>query len=213
MLLFGFLVPTLQTVKASIVEALKGNIFAFSAVDASQPVHRVFLIKPLVVIDESSGRACLQRSDYSAEFLSARIAQMTGKLAQDQLKRVQQQMAAALDISITRSVAGKVVKGLMHRAFSNGMYPPAVFNTGTIKGTVELIGKADSFTRETSKTDSPPLYFRPRSTSFAVHTTIVTDTELGFIRTSLANSHSWNFRMMLRIMARFQHGTQVDVRT
>jgi CheY-specific phosphatase CheX len=178
MLLFGFLVPTLQT-----VEALKGNIFALSAIDASQPVHRVFLIKPFVVIDESSGRACLQRSNYSAEFLSAHIAQMTVKLAQDQLDRVQQQMAAALDISITRSVAGKVVKGLMHRAFSNGMYPPAVFNLALSRAQSSSSVKPI----ETSKNDNlkpRPLYLRPRSTNFTVDAIIVTDTEPGFGQTS-----------------------------
>ncbi|KAJ7901615.1 hypothetical protein B0H13DRAFT_2027723 [Mycena leptocephala] len=229
MLLFDFYVPTLQTVEASITEALRaGNLFSFSAIDASQPVHRVFMIKPLVVINESSKRACLQRSDYSAEFLSAHIAQMTVKLAQDQFERVQHQLAIALNISITRSVAGKVVEGLMHRGFVKGMQLPAVFNTGTgtvtIKRTVELIGKAESFTcePEPSKTDDDlkfprPLYLRPRpsTTNFAaaVDAIVVTDTKLGFIQTSLAPHSGWNFWMMLRIMARLRHwhGAQVDV--
>jgi hypothetical protein len=225
MLLFGPHVPTLQTVEDSINEALKaGNLFSFSAVDASQPVHRIFMIKPLVVIDESSKRACLQRSDYYAEFRSAHIAQMTVKLVQDQFERVQHQLAFALNISITRSVAGKVVEGLTHRAFIKGMQLPAVFNTGTvtIKSTVELIGKAESFTcePEPSKTDDDlklprPLYLRPRSTSFAaaVDAIVVTDTKLGFIQTSLAPHRGWNFWMMLRIMARLRHwdGVQVDV--
>ncbi|KAJ7222056.1 hypothetical protein B0H12DRAFT_1151240 [Mycena haematopus] len=91
-----------------------------------QPVHRVFLIQPLVVVDEESGRACLQRSDYVAEFLSAYIANMTIDVALDHLEKLQGQLAAALNTSTTRSVAGKLVEAMMHRALTSGMQLPAV---------------------------------------------------------------------------------------
>ncbi|KAF9037829.1 hypothetical protein BDZ89DRAFT_432374 [Hymenopellis radicata] len=114
--LFGLgFAPTPATLEQWIREALLDNLFAFTPLNASgaaiQPVHRVFLVEPLVVIDKR-GRACLQRSDYSAEFLSPYIAQKTADLAQYQLERVQGQLAAALNVSVTRSVARKVVEGL-----------------------------------------------------------------------------------------------------
>jgi hypothetical protein len=134
----GIPVPSPQTLEAGIKNALSGNIFAFTPTDASgegkQPVHRVFLIQPLVVIDEESGRACFQRTDYSAEFISAHIAHMTVELAQDHLERVQGQLAAALNISTTRSVAEKLVEGMMHRALTRGMQLPAVFGASTVAG-------------------------------------------------------------------------------
>ncbi|KAJ6525489.1 hypothetical protein DFH09DRAFT_173422 [Mycena vulgaris] len=139
--LFSGWVPELspETLQDEIKSALSANIFAFKPIDAS-----VFLIQPLVVIDKSSGRARLQRTDYSAEFISAHIAQETLDLAQDQLDEVQGQLAAALNISTTRSVAGKVVEDLMHRALSRGMMKlPDVFGTGgAVVTTLELIGKS-----------------------------------------------------------------------
>ncbi|KAF9037343.1 hypothetical protein BDZ89DRAFT_1061496, partial [Hymenopellis radicata] len=117
--LFGLgFAPTPATLEQSIREALLDNLFAFTPIDAS--AHRVFLLQPLVVIDKR-GQACFQRSDYSAEFLSPYIAQKTIDLVQDQLERVQGQLAAALNVSVTRSVAGKVVDGLMHRALTRSI--------------------------------------------------------------------------------------------
>ncbi|KAJ7797321.1 hypothetical protein B0H14DRAFT_59651 [Mycena olivaceomarginata] len=55
----GVPVPSPQTIDVTIKNALSGNIFAFMPMDASG--EGVFLIQPLVVIDES-GKACLQRT-------------------------------------------------------------------------------------------------------------------------------------------------------
>ncbi|KAJ7784001.1 hypothetical protein DFH07DRAFT_789834 [Mycena maculata] len=211
----GVPIPSPQTTDAAIKNALSGNIFAFTPTDA---VHRVFLIQPLVVIDEESGRAYFQRTDYSAEFISAQMAHRILDLAQDHLERVQGQLAAALNISTTRSVAGKFVEGMMHRALAHGMQLPAVFGAGTVAGTLELIGKAGSFVCVTDTTDrfakERPLYLRPESLSFAaVDAILVMHENLGFIQASLSlgDSHRRDFGVMLRIMSRLPRGAQVDV--
>ncbi|KAJ7699624.1 hypothetical protein B0H17DRAFT_1049067 [Mycena rosella] len=89
----------------------------------------------------------LQRTDYSAEFLSAHMAYRTLDLVQDHLERVQGQLAAALNTSTTRSVAGKLSKGMMHRALTRGMQLPAVLGAGTV----------GSFVCETSSTKDAQL--------------------------------------------------------
>ncbi|KAF8209669.1 hypothetical protein K438DRAFT_1810180 [Mycena galopus ATCC 62051] len=214
----GVPVPTPESIENDIKTALRGNIFAFTPMDASgegiQPVHRVFLIQPLVAIDKGSGRACLQRTDYSAEFLSAHIAHTTFDLAQDHLEKVQGQLATALDTSTTRSVAGKLVEAMMHRALTRGMQLPAVFGAGTVVGTLTLIGKAGSFVCEAAPTDiaKRPLYLRPESPNFAaVDAILATDEKLGLIQASLGDSHRRDFGMMLRIISRLPRGAQVDV--
>ncbi|KAJ6525486.1 hypothetical protein DFH09DRAFT_173366 [Mycena vulgaris] len=209
--LFSGWVPELspETLRDEIKSASSANIFAFKPIDAS-----VFLIQPLVMIDKSSGRARLQRTDYSAEFISAHIAHETLDLAQDQLEEVQGQLAAALNISTTRSVAGKVVEDLMHRALSRGMMKlPDVFGTGgAVVTTLELIGKAGSFVCETT-TDiakQRPLYLQPQSLNFpAVNPILVSDDELGLIQTSLGDSHSKDFATFLRIVSRLARGAKV----
>ncbi|KAJ7499877.1 hypothetical protein FB451DRAFT_1549376 [Mycena latifolia] len=207
----GIPVPTPESIENDIRTALRGNIFAFTPVDA---VHSVLLIQPLVAIDKGSGRACLQRTDYSAEFLSADIAHTTFDLAQDDLDKVQGQLAAALATSATRSVAGKLVAAMMHRALTRGMQLPAVFGAGTVAGTLKLIGNAESFVCETAPTDSAkrPLYLRPESANFAaVDAILATDETLGLIRASPGDSHRRDFGMLLRIMSRLPRGAQVDV--
>ncbi|KAJ6528583.1 hypothetical protein B0H19DRAFT_1243079 [Mycena capillaripes] len=214
----GVPVPTPESIENDIRTALRGNIFVFTPMDASgegiQPVHRVFLIQPLVAIDRGSGRACLQRTDYAAEFLSSHIAHTTFDLAQDHLEKVQGQLAAALDTSTTRSVAGKLVEAMMHRALIRGMQLPAVFGAGTVAVTLKLIGKAGSFVCETAPTDiaKRPLYLRPESPNFAaVDAILATHEKLGLIQASLGDSHRRDFGMMLRIMSRLPRGAQVDV--
>ncbi|KAJ7453703.1 hypothetical protein B0H11DRAFT_2070795 [Mycena galericulata] len=204
-------VPSPQTIDDAIKNALSGgNIFASTPME---PVHCVFLIQPLVVIDEESGRVCLQRTNYSAEFISAHMAHRTLDLAQHHLERVQGQLAAALDISTTRSVAEKLFEGMMHRALTRGMKLPAVFGAGTVAGTLELIDKGGSFVCGTDKTDIPkerPLYLRLESLNFAaVNAILVTHEKLGLIQASL-DSHRRDFRMLLRIMSRLPPGAQVD---
>ncbi|KAJ7090703.1 hypothetical protein C8R44DRAFT_891868 [Mycena epipterygia] len=206
----GVPVPTPESIENEIKTALRGNIFAFTPVHASgegiQPVHRVFLIQPLVAIDKGSRRACLQRTDYSAEFLSAHIAHTTFDLAQDHLEKVQGQLAAALDTSTTRSVAGKFVEAMMHRALTRGIQLPAVFGAGTVAGTLKLIGKTGSFVCETTPTD-----IAKRPLFAAVDAILATDEKLGLIQASPGNSHRKDFGMMLRIMSRLPRGAQVDV--
>ncbi|KAJ7042514.1 hypothetical protein C8F04DRAFT_1229772 [Mycena alexandri] len=128
----GVPVPTPESIENDIRTALCGNIFAFI------PGHRVFLIQPLVAIDRGSGRACLQRTDYAAEFLSSRIAHTTFDLAQDHLEKIQGQLAVALDTSTTRSVARNFVEAMMHRALIRDMQLPAVFGAGTVAVTLKL---------------------------------------------------------------------------
>ncbi|KAJ7469040.1 hypothetical protein FB451DRAFT_1478830 [Mycena latifolia] len=118
-------------------------------------------------------------------------------LAQDHLEKVHGQLAAALDTSTTRSVAGKLVAAMMHRAPTRGMQLPAVFGAGIVTGTLKLIGNAGSFVYETAPTDiaQRPLYLRPESPGFAaVDAILVTDETLGLIRAS-----------------RLPRGAQVDV--
>ncbi|KAJ7457914.1 hypothetical protein B0H11DRAFT_2061930 [Mycena galericulata] len=206
-------VPSPQTIDDVIKNALSGgNIFASTPME---PVHCVFLIQPLVVIDEESGRACLQRTNYSAEFISAHMAHRTLDLAQHHLETVQGQLAAALDISTTRSVAEKLFEGMMHRALTRGMKLPAVFGSGTVAGTLELIDKGGSFVCGTDKTDIPkerPLYLQLESFNFAaVNMILVTHEKLGFIKASPGDSHRRDFGMLLRIMSRLPRGAQVDV--
>ncbi|KAJ6553987.1 hypothetical protein DFH09DRAFT_1280723 [Mycena vulgaris] len=201
-------VPSARSIEDNINSALRGNIFAFPLDDC------VFLIQPLVVIDKISGRACLERTDYSAEFLSPHMARRTLELAQNHLKKVQGELTFALDISTTRSVAGKVVEGLMHRALTRGMALPDVFGGGTVARTLELIGKPGSFVCETTITDIRkvcPLYLRPQSLNFSpVDAILVTHKILGLIQTSPGDLHDRDFGTMLRIMSRLLRGAQVD---
>jgi hypothetical protein len=209
----GVPVPSPQTIDVTIKNALSGNIFAFMPMDASG--EGVFLIQPLVVIDEESGKACLQRTDYSAEFISAYMAHRTSDLAQDHLERLQGQLASALNASTTRSVAVKLFEGMMHRALTRGMQLPGVFGPGSVAGTLELIGKAESFVCKPDTTDiakERPLYLRPESLDFtAVDAILVTHEKLGIIQASRGHSHRRNFRIMLQIMSRLPQRAQVDV--
>ncbi|KAF7361434.1 hypothetical protein MSAN_01176500 [Mycena sanguinolenta] len=68
-----------------------------------QPVYRVFLIQPLLVVDEESGEASLQRTDYA-------------------------QLASALD-----TVAGKLLEGMMHRALTPSNRVRPWYRAGTAK--------------------------------------------------------------------------------
>lgn len=215
--LFGLqTIPTDETLKTFIRQGLKGDLFAFGK-DRST----VLLVQPLVVRDER-GLSHLQRTDYSAEFLSPHIAETTFEttfeLAQDQLQRLQGQLAMALDIDATRSVAGRIVEGLMHRALiHNGINLPAEFGNATVATTLELIGKAGSFVCATPTGPGPiprPLYLRPQSSTFAVDAILVTDGITGLIQTSLSKSHHpRDYAMMLRILSRLRRGARVQVRS
>jgi hypothetical protein len=152
----GIPVPTPESIENDIRTALRGNIFAFTPMDTSgEGIHRVFLVQPLVAIDRESGRACLQRTDYAAEFLSSYIAHTTFDLTQDHLEKVQGQLAAALDISTTRSVARKFVEAMMHRALIRGLQLPAVFGAGTVAVTLKLIAKPGDSSAKPHRPTSP----------------------------------------------------------
>ncbi|KAJ7659936.1 hypothetical protein B0H17DRAFT_1212740 [Mycena rosella] len=171
---------TTETLTGAINSALGTNIFNFNPVDDSgsaetQPVHRVIRIEPLVVID-SSGRARLQRTDYSAEFMSsARIAQRTLDLLENRLEELQTQLAATLDIPSTRTLAGKVVAALMQRALERGLKLPEVF------GPVCTVAKT-LLTQRASSAKSP--WTSLIITFAAVDAILVPKTMLGLIQVS-----------------------------
>ncbi|KAJ7224070.1 hypothetical protein GGX14DRAFT_648307 [Mycena pura] len=207
-------VPTTQTIDAAIKGAIQAGIFNFTPMDV-KPIHRVYLVEPLVVVDEESGRRHLQRTDYSAEFISVSIFHRVLHVAQEHLEKVQSQLAAALNTSTTWSVAGKVFEGIMHHALTRGMQLPAVFGLNTIAGTLMLVGKAEDFACETDTNDiakKRPLYLRPESLNFTdVDAILVTCDKLGLIKVSLSTSHRRHFGTMLRIMSRLRRGARVDV--
>ncbi|KAJ7204722.1 hypothetical protein GGX14DRAFT_398071 [Mycena pura] len=210
--------PSSESIDEDIKSALQSNIFNFTPMDVEtgvQPIHRLYLVQPLVVFDEK-GRPRLQRTDYSAEFISGTIFHKILFQTQRHLEKVQSHLAAALDIASTRSVAGKVFEGIMHRALNRGMQLPAVFGPGTIVGSLMLYGKAEDFVRETDANDianKRPLYLQPESLNFAaVDAILVTNNRLGLIQVSLSSSHPRHFGTMLRIMSRLPRGAQVDVR-
>ncbi|KAJ7224037.1 hypothetical protein GGX14DRAFT_386840 [Mycena pura] len=212
----GTPVPTRQTIDVAIAGVIQANLFNFTPMDVQagvKPIHRVYLVEPLVVVDES-GRRRLQRTDYSAEFISVNIFHRVLQIAQENLEKVQSQLAAALNTSTTRSVAGKVFEGIMHRTLTRGMQLPAIFGPDTVAGTLMLIGKAEDFrvadTNDIAK--KRPLYLRPESLNFAaVDAILVTRKKLGLIQVSLGSSHSRHFGTMLRIMSRLRRGARVDV--
>jgi hypothetical protein len=199
--------PTNETLKTFIHQALKDDLFSFG----TQSMYDTFLIQPLVVGNVRSGLPHLQRTDYCAEFLSPFIVQATFDLAQLRLEKLQNQLSEALNISTTRSVAGKFVEGLMHRALTrDGIKLPAHFGAAT---TVELIGKPRSFISTSPTSLNPrPLYLRPQSSNFAaVDAILVTNDKTGFIQTSLGETHPCDIGMMLRIFSRLRGRAHVTV--
>ncbi|KAJ7213313.1 hypothetical protein B0H12DRAFT_1155301 [Mycena haematopus] len=209
----GVPVPTRESLESHIQTALRGNIFAFALMHASDGV---FLIQPLLAIDEGSGRAWVQRTDYSVEFLSAHVARTTfDLLTQVHLEKIQGQLAAELDATTTRPVAAKLLEAMIHRALTRGMQLPAVFGAGTVVGSLKVIGEPWNFLCEHTPADitQRPLYLRPESPSFAgVDAILVTDEKLGLIQASLRHSHRTDFGTMLRLMSTFPRGAQVDGR-
>ncbi|KAJ6459510.1 hypothetical protein C8R45DRAFT_1221271 [Mycena sanguinolenta] len=221
-----------QTLDNAIWEVLQGNILRFKSMDPTlgqgiHPVHRVFMVRPLAVIDKESGAASLQRREYSVGFISPYVVRRTLNLAEEDLERVQGQLSAAFNLPTTCSVARRLVEGMMHRALTrSGMLLPDVFGANTtVAGTRTLIGSAGNFVCETlaDMTDTNntgtsnilaqgALYLRPESLTFAtVDSIIVTRQKLGFIRVPVRESHRGDFGMMLRIMSRLRRGAQVDV--
>jgi hypothetical protein len=165
---------------------------------------------------DSSGKPRLLRTDYFVDFISPLITTLTLNMLEDKHEALQEQLAATFDIPTTRSLAGKVVEGLMHRALERGMQLPQVFGPlRTVVKTLALMGKADSFVRETASTDvasQRPLYLRPRSQSFAaVDAILVATTTLGLIQTSPSDTHSKNFGTLLKIISRLENGANIRV--
>ncbi|KAF7349239.1 hypothetical protein MSAN_01713400 [Mycena sanguinolenta] len=198
-----------HTLMHNINIALDDNIFRSFY---RRSIADVLRIEPLVTLD-SSGRAHLERSDCSVEFLSTRYAEMSLDRLQIKFELLQKQLAALFYIT---TLAGKVVEGLMHRALERGMKLPRVFGpVRTVAHTLILTGNPETFVCESTPTGQRPLYLRPNSRTFAaVDAVLVTDTTLGLIQTSLDNSREsyiLNFGTILRIMSRLADGARVAV--
>ncbi|KAJ7227839.1 hypothetical protein B0H12DRAFT_236750 [Mycena haematopus] len=155
----GFL-DTRETLERRVNEALAGDLFAFTFAASSHPV---FIVQPLIVIDQNSGRARLQRSDYRAEFISSYIAQKTIDFAEKHSERVQVQLARALDTSVTRSVAGKVVEGLVYLHPFSAPAPSrapssssAKWGTSSLKAARPILPKSARCTSARNPQASPP---------------------------------------------------------
>ncbi|KAJ7070583.1 hypothetical protein C8F01DRAFT_1106926 [Mycena amicta] len=196
----GMPAPSAQTIEAVIKRALRDGLFSFRVLDTSG----LFLIQPLVVRDESTGQACIQRTDYSVEFLSTYITERLLDLVQERFETVKDHLTMAFDLSLTRTAAGKLVEGLMHRTLTSGMPLPNVFGAQTtVAKTSRLSGNVKNFSCEAAI--ERPLYLQPRSSPFApVDAILVTNGKLGLLQTSLSDSHSPDFAVMLQIMARLQ---------
>ncbi|KAJ7235726.1 hypothetical protein B0H12DRAFT_135199 [Mycena haematopus] len=198
---------TTETLRRDIHSALGTNIFKFNGIAGINPVDCVLRIEPLVVI-EASGRAHLQRTDCSTEFMSTLIEQITLDLLQNtsRFDMLQKQLAATFDIATTRTLAGKVVEALMYRSFERGIELPGIFSPNrTVGQTIALIGNVENLFPETAPTDlaaQRPLYLRPKSPNFpVVGAVVVTDNSLGFIQTSLCDGYS-NYGLFFRILVR-----------
>ncbi|KAJ7471076.1 hypothetical protein FB451DRAFT_1559552 [Mycena latifolia] len=180
--------PRDLVVSSSINNALSRNPFAVDVAD------RVFLVPPAVVKDSGGCR-------------------LTFELAENRMDQLQQFVSWAFDVPSTRRVAGRLVEGLMHRSLSDGIELPAVFGSGAVAVTLELLGNADVFVPKGVPTTARPLYLRPLLPSFAaVDVMVVTaPNQLGLLRTSLADTHSRDFGTMLGIIARLQEGAGVKV--
>ncbi|KAJ7072679.1 hypothetical protein C8F01DRAFT_1104913 [Mycena amicta] len=188
--------PSTEKLADTIVQALAQNIFDYSHIGSTgtPPMDRILTIDPLVVVD-SSGRARLQRTDYS----------------------IQEQLAATLNISATRTLAGRAIEGLMHRKLERGMTVPEVFGKECVVAkTFMLRGRADAFDLEIGLTDvarQSPIYLRPRAQNFsAVDGIFVAKDTLGLIQTSLGDSHSRDFGIILKIISRLKDGANIDVK-
>ncbi|KAJ6599925.1 hypothetical protein DFH09DRAFT_1355938 [Mycena vulgaris] len=196
--------PTVQQPGSDIDEALLGNPFA-------QPAHRVFLVAPAVVKDNSGRR--LVREDFFAEFLIPAVAAKTFELAENRMGQLQQFLSRAFDVPSTWGVAGRLVEGLMHRSLSRGIQLPAVFGGSAVAATRELLGEADVFVPKGVSTAERPLYLRPLLPSFAAVDAMVATSpnQLGLLQTFLADTHSKDFGTMLNIIARLPNGSGVEV--
>ncbi|KAG5639971.1 hypothetical protein DXG03_002070 [Asterophora parasitica] len=170
----------------------------------TQPDERIMKIEHSVELDKS-GQAHLQRTDYSVEFLSPYITQLSLDLMENKLEELQKHLFS------------NVVEGLMHRALVRGMKLPEVFSPHRIVAkTLALIGEAESFQVDTATTDisqQRPLYLQPKIETFAgaVSAIVVGETTLSLIQTSLNDIHTGNFGMILRIISRLAIAANVQV--
>ncbi|KAF8914998.1 hypothetical protein CPB85DRAFT_1295263, partial [Mucidula mucida] len=214
--LFGLGAPNLSdlsdtsVIDGIIKEALAENLFNLASSDVvhqgDKASHRIFLIQPLEVWDESE-KSSFKRKVCSFDFLSGFIANRTVELAEWHAEDVRQQLAQAFDSPTTRSAAGKLVENMIHRAF---MYKkigvPAAFGGGPVKAELELIGDAQGFFFEThpvGQRNTRPLYLRPHSGTFAaVDAILITSNTLCLIQSSLATWHSHVVPTLLKIIAR-----------
>ncbi|KAF9016529.1 hypothetical protein BDZ89DRAFT_1141407 [Hymenopellis radicata] len=154
-------------------QAVAGNIFDFatsSVVDQVQASHRMFLVRPLEVIDRD-GQSSLERGLCSFNFISNYVASRTAEQMEQHIEKVRQQLARAFNSPNMRSAAGKLVESMLHRALIHRkIHVPAIFGGGLVKGELELIGQAKDFLLETHVQEQRtcrPLYLRPQTSDFA----------------------------------------------
>ncbi|KAJ7068781.1 hypothetical protein C8F01DRAFT_1119270 [Mycena amicta] len=186
---------------------LASNIFSFASPDKAS--DHIFLIQPQETLD-AAGQLVIHRTLSSVNFLSNPIASRTVELLQQQhLERFWQQIAFAFDISYTRFIAGKLIESLLHRLLIERKIDlPIAFSGGKVAEQLELIGKADNFFLETHTQDRRhcrPLYLRPQSPNCnfaAVDAILITEANLYLFQTSLSDTHSHDFNMPLRTLAR-----------
>ncbi|KAJ7086594.1 hypothetical protein C8R43DRAFT_1051284 [Mycena crocata] len=217
---YNAVVESDDTLENAILESMGVSVTDYKPSDKggisdSQPIHRVMIIEPLLVIGES-GRARLQRTDYTSHYKSTHIEAIALDKMQDKFDDLQRWLGLALDTSSTRAAAGRAIEGLMHRDLKlHKVKLPSVFDEENVAGTLALIGKAENFIHETAPawaTTKRPLYLRPDSRTFAaVDAIIVMRKQLGLVQTSLGEVHDRNYGHMLRIISRMRHGAKITV--
>ncbi|KAJ7484631.1 hypothetical protein FB451DRAFT_88537 [Mycena latifolia] len=203
---------TTTSIDKVVNKALADNLFDFATSDlvdkTDKASHRMFLIGPQEALDEAE-RPSLQRKERSFDFLSNYIASRTAELTERHVEKVRRQLAHAFDSPDTRSVAGKLVESMLHRALIHRKIDlPAAFGGGPVAGELELIGKAEDFFLEThvpNQRDCRPLYLRPQSPNFAaVDAILVTVAVLCLVQSSLPTSHSHVVKTLLQILTRLK---------
>ncbi|KAJ7638137.1 hypothetical protein B0H17DRAFT_484246 [Mycena rosella] len=173
-------------------------------------VHRALqasLVAPAVVKDDSGRR--LVREDLFTEFLPPDVAAKTCELAESRMHRIQHFLSRAFDVSSTRGVAGRLVEGLMDAPFPLARQPTSGRPRQRRGGRDPRAPRQRRHLRPQSvPTTARPLYLRPLLVDAMVATT---DTQLGLLQTSLADTHSKDFGTMLGIIARLPHGAGIEV--
>ncbi|KAJ7607555.1 hypothetical protein FB45DRAFT_1131361 [Roridomyces roridus] len=209
----------LYSVESSILQALAGKHFGNERYS-----EEVFLVRPAVMHDDTTGRLILRRDLYTTEFHTPAVAELTIQRATRWLKNgqdLQQSVSFAFRAASTHDLAGKLVEGVMHCALSDGVALPEALHGGVLAATIEFRGTVDTFVLiDNNKVADPattrPLYLRPAAVSGfpAIDAILATSpTQLVLFHTSLSETlHNWDFGTMLRIIARLPKlGVGIDL--